>query len=108
MKKSKKLLAFLLSVLTVVLIACPVIMVNAATVKTISAGSYVKVANSTKYYYKVTVKSEGYITLYAKAAKTDRFNYAYFELLNSKKKEFMDSYPNYINVYTSSDNTGSI
>ena len=108
MKKSKKLLAFLLSVLTVALIACPVIAVNAATVKTISAGSYVKVTNSTKYYYKVTVKSEGYITLYGKGVKNNRYGYAYIELLNSKKKAFMNTYPSYINVDTYTDNTASI
>lgn len=103
MRRKTKLFAALFAVILAIAALCPMLIANAATVKTIAAETYVKVS-SDKYLYKITVTKEGYITLYGKVTKKTSYAYGHcdFRLLNSHKEEFSENYPDY--VYVSSGN----
>ncbi len=99
MRQLKKIFCILMTMAFVFALACPASTADAAT-KSIKEGKWVQVSSRSNYY-KVVVKGEGYITLYAK---NDKKGTAYFDLLNSKKKFFSDP----CTVYSTNGKTDSI
>lgn len=96
MKQLKKIICIVMTMVFVFTFACPLTTADAAT-KSIKEGKWTHVTSKSNYY-KVVVKSEGYITL---SAKNTKGGVAYFDFLNSKKKFFSDPqtvYSDYGNV----------
>ena len=85
MKQIKKIFCLIMTIAFVFTFACPVPTADAATMS-INEGEWTY-ANSENGYYKVTVSGEGYITI---TSKTDEAVSTYYEILNSKKHEFLD------------------
>lgn len=109
MKASKRIFITILVFCLAIVAVCPAIYAGAVSVKTIAEDTYIKVS-STNYIYKITVAEEGYITVSGKLTKKSvsyPYGYADFTLLNSKKQDFTDFYPDYVAVSTS-QTTGSV
>ena len=85
MKKLRKIICIMLTMVFVFAFACPAATADAAT-KSIKEGKWVNI-KSTSNYYKVVVDGEGYITL---SAKNTKGGIAFFDFLNSRKKFFSD------------------